>query len=267
MCGFTFAAHQRSKEMRAMRAVVCLAIFAMFSGAIASRTHRGSRFVPSQRSFDAKGTESLGAAAKRRLSTGPFFNVEDYGAKGDNATDNTAAFASAIAAASGSGGGTVLIPAGLYQFQGEISIPSGVNLKGSYETVPSHQMVGGGAPPNDGTVLLPFASRGNVNGPPFITVNSDATFAGCVILYPQQESVAFPVPYPYTISMTGNNAAVTDVELLNSFNGIYAVQAHRHYIARVQGQARVCLEFFGLVLHREIGLVANTADEHRSVRG
>jgi len=36
--------------------------------------------------------------------------------------------------------------------------------------------------------------------------------------------------------MTGDNAAVTDVELLNSFNGISAVQAHRHYIARVQGQ-------------------------------
>jgi len=34
----------------------------------------------------------------------------------------------------------------------------------------------------------------------------------------------------------GNNAAITDVELLNSWNGISAVQAHRHYIARIQGQ-------------------------------
>jgi hypothetical protein len=34
----------------------------------------------------------------------------------------------------------------------------------------------------------------------------------------------------------GNNAAVTDVELLNAFNGVSAVTAHRHYIARVQGQ-------------------------------
>lgn len=43
--------------------------------------------------------------------------------------------------------------------------------------------------------------------------------------------------------MVGNNAAVTDIELLNSFNAISAVQAHRHYIARIQGQ--VC---FGLLL-------------------
>jgi hypothetical protein len=36
--------------------------------------------------------------------------------------------------------------------------------------------------------------------------------------------------------MTENNAAVTDVECLNCFNAISAVRAHRHYIARVQGQ-------------------------------
>ena len=30
--------------------------------------------------------------------------------------------------------------------------------------------------------------------------------------------------------------AVTDVELLGAWNGVAAVAAHRHYIARVQGQ-------------------------------
>jgi hypothetical protein len=45
-----------------------------------------------------------------------------------------------------------------------------------------------------------------------------------------------PAPYPYTIVMTGNNPSVQDVELLNSYNGISAVGAARHYIARVQGQ-------------------------------
>lgn len=39
-----------------------------------------------------------------------------------------------------------------------------------------------------------------------------------------------------TRALQGNNAAVTDVELLNAFNGVSAVAAHRHYIARVQGQ-------------------------------
>ena len=35
---------------------------------------------------------------------------------------------------------------------------------------------------------------------------------------------------------SANNAAVTDVELLGAWNGIAAVAAHRHYMARVQGQ-------------------------------
>lgn len=36
--------------------------------------------------------------------------------------------------------------------------------------------------------------------------------------------------------MQGNNAAVSDIELLNSYNGISAVGAARHYLARIQGQ-------------------------------
>mgnify|MGYP001138675219 CR=1 FL=1 len=40
--------------------------------------------------------------------------------------------------------------------------------------------------------------------------------------------------------MKDNNPAVLDVELLNSFNGIQAVSAHRHYIARVQVRPRFC---------------------------
>lgn len=34
----------------------------------------------------------------------------------------------------------------------------------------------------------------------------------------------------------GDNSAVTDVEILNAFNGVSAVGAGRHYIARIQGQ-------------------------------
>ena len=63
-----------------------------------------------------------------------------------------------------------------------------------------------------------------------------AAQTGFSIYYPEQSRVELPVPYPFAIFMNGNNAAVTDVELLNPFNGISAVQAHRHYIARVQGQ-------------------------------
>jgi len=36
--------------------------------------------------------------------------------------------------------------------------------------------------------------------------------------------------------MNQPNSAIFDVELCNSYYGIYAVEAHRHYISRVQGQ-------------------------------
>jgi len=69
-------------------------------------------------------------------------------------------------------------------------------------------------------------------------MGEDCTLRGLVIYYPEQlwNSTSPPLQYPYAISMSGNNAAVEDVELLNPFNGISAVQAHRHYLARIQGQ-------------------------------
>jgi hypothetical protein len=45
---------------------------------------------------------------------GPFFNVVDYGAKGDGSTNATASIRSAIQATKAAGGGTVYVPAGKY---------------------------------------------------------------------------------------------------------------------------------------------------------
>jgi len=55
------------------------------------------------------------------------FPATSYGAKGDGATDNTAAFAKAIAAANAAGGGHVTVPAGTY-LTGAIRLLSNVNL-------------------------------------------------------------------------------------------------------------------------------------------
>lgn len=166
---------------------------------------------------------------------GPALNVLDFGAKGDNKTDNTAAFQTALNKAQSTGGGTVYAPPGLYRFAGSLNIADGVTLQGSFNVIPSHD-VRDGAPITDGTVLMPTAGRGSGTGTPFITINSNAFATGFVVFYPEQLPKGLPVPYPYAISMTGNNAAIADVELLNAFNGITAVSAHRHYIARIQGQ-------------------------------
>ena len=163
-------------------------------------------------------------------------SVLAYGALGDNSTDNTAAFVKALAAAQAMGGATVYIPGGWYRFNGSFTVPGGVVLRGNYGVVPSHDLVQGGSLPHDGTILVPLGGRGDAEGTPFVTLPANAMMSGVVFYYQEQETVKTPVPYPWTIQMSGNNAAVMDVELLGSYNGINATKAHRHYIARVQGQ-------------------------------
>ena len=54
---------------------------------------------------------------------------------------------------------------------------------------------------------------------------------------PGQSTGDVPVrPFAPTVRLAGSDAAVTDVELLNSYIGVNATGAPRHYIARVQGQ-------------------------------
>lgn len=53
--------------------------------------------------------------------------------------------------------GTVLVPAGLFVFKGTWNITAGVGVKGTYDVVPSHEMVNNGPFPNDGSILLPYA--------------------------------------------------------------------------------------------------------------
>ena len=211
-----------------------------------------------QRALDGRGNRIYGAppGTKRAPSHLPrppmaqhtranpnVLNVLDFGAKPSacpanstgGAADNTAPFQAALNAAAAQHGGVVLAPAGCYYFGGSLSLPSGVQLQGSYGAVPSHSHVPGGAI-NDGTVLSPCGGRGNEEATPFITVNENSALSGVTIYHSEQETVATPAAYPWTVYMTGNNGAVTDVELLNSFLGINATGAHRHYIARVQGQ-------------------------------
>ena len=68
------------------------------------------------------------------INTNNIINAADYGAVGDNATDNTSAIQNAISAAAAGGstngliGGTVNIPAGIY-LCGPLNLANGVNLR------------------------------------------------------------------------------------------------------------------------------------------
>jgi hypothetical protein len=167
------------------------------------------------------------------------FSVRDFGAVGDGKTDDTAAFQQALDAAAKAGGGVVYAPRGAYFFAGHLNVPTAVTLKGVWESVPAHNGVRDQSlpkPTDDGTTFLVTESRGNEEGPPFITLNNNSTLKGVVLYYPEQKPAEEPLPYPYAIVMRGKNPAVLAVEMLNPYNGIDASRNERHLIRDVQGQ-------------------------------
>ncbi|MDR1271215.1 MAG: glycoside hydrolase family 55 protein [Planctomycetaceae bacterium] len=166
-------------------------------------------------------------------------NVKEFGAVGDSKTDDTAAFQKALDTAATSDSQVVSVPRGNYRFEGSLNVPNGVTLKGVWESVPSHIGIrnkGQVKPTDDGTTFLVTGGQGQINAPPFLTLNSNSTLKGVCIYYPDQKEDDVPAEYPWTISMRGKNPAILDCELLNPYQAIDASQNERHLIRNISGQ-------------------------------
>jgi hypothetical protein len=169
------------------------------------------------------------------LPTGEW-NVMDFGAVADSKTDNTAAFQRALDAAGAAGGGVVKAPAGLYRFDGVLSIPGAVTLQGTFHTPPTDQREN--RPKLDGSVLLAYVGRGAANAPPFIKLaGSMATLSGFMVTYPGwNEADVPPVPYPPTVQAHGVvNVSILDCCFLNSYEAIHFQDAARFVVRNVFG--------------------------------
>jgi Pectate lyase superfamily protein len=178
-------------------------------------------------------------AEREHGATRDSLSVRSFGAAGDAATDDTAAFQRALDAAHASGGGVVYVPPGRYLFKGTLTIPDGVGLRGSFGCVPSHTGLrnhGQSKPGDDGSALFITAGHGSEDGKPFLTLNTNSSVSGLTFYYPEQVMDESPVPYPWTIAMRGKNPAAFDLELLNPYQGIDASQNERHNIRNITGQ-------------------------------
>jgi len=164
------------------------------------------------------------------------FDVTASGAVADGVTDCTEAFQKALDEAGKAGGGIVQVPAGRYVIKGNLSIPASVTLEGTYRMPPTlGRPVAGEI---TGTVLLAYAGRGNVDGPPFIRLAGNCSAVmGVVILYPEwKQTDVPPVPYPPCIGSEGTeNVSVQDCCLVNPYEGIKMVRAHRHLVRNITG--------------------------------
>jgi len=112
---------------------------------------------------DTGGNERASAGA----SQPGVFNVLDYGAVGDDATDNTEAFSGCLKAVIEAGGGRMYLPAGVYR--GRIIIPPvsrripswiTVEIVGEREPTPVFGTIGSFPLRNDGTIVKCLSETG-----------------------------------------------------------------------------------------------------------
>lgn len=133
------------------------------------------------------------------------------GVTGDGKTDDSAALQAALDAA-GATGGEVVLPPGQYLVAGNLRVPTGVCLRGSWD-MPHHGAW------DRGSALLITGGRGQEDGPPAIRLEQSSALKGFTILWPEQQWDAI-VPYPWAIHGEGMHNTVEDVTFVNAYQGI-----------------------------------------------
>jgi len=146
--------------------------------------------------------------------------------------DNSAALQAILNQAGTEGGGVVFLPPGHYNFLLPITIPTGVELKGSMDT-PS-------LPTGPGSVMEIYAGKDDENGTPFITMEQGSGIRGLVMNYPEQVVQLLTEPslnnldvfhYPYTIR--GNkDVYIVNIAFRATYNGIdlFTNKCDNHFV-------------------------------------
>src|SRR5215471_102249 len=161
------------------------------------------------------GTASITGSSKSINVGAEAFPVELFGAKADGKSDDTAAIQSAINAAAGAGGGTVVFKVARYSTTGTFQVPTGVVLGGSVE---GPFDVAGVNPST--TAIAPTLLVTNSSGP-FISLNGiGAGVTDLLFHYPNQviSSASAPKVYPYTILVNSPGTKVVRSTVTNAYN-------------------------------------------------
>ena len=102
------------------------------------------------------------------------------------------------------------VPAGMYSFKGPVTVPTGVELRGS-SAAPHHTAAGG-------SILLVRYGKGDENGAPLISLAPKSGLRGVLVWYPENPIYA-PEPYPWAVRSLGEDTWLADVCIANAWRG------------------------------------------------
>ncbi len=142
--------------------------------------------------------------------------------------DDTPAIRKALDAARANGGGIVLLPAGLYQVRGYLTVPTGVELRGSHGV--EHHTRG------LGTIVRVYAGRSDATGRAAITMQAGSGLRGLTFYYPEQRHEAI-APYSYLVRGQGAGIYVVNVTAMNPYQFVdfYTHRCDRHLVSYAAG--------------------------------
>lgn len=158
--------------------------------------------------------------------------VDDLDTSGK--TDVTAALQAKLDSLAESGGVLYLLP-GHYRLDGQLTVPSGVELRGALDV--------GRIPYNVGTVFDVYATGSE----PTVVLNAKSGIRALVFNYPEQyhnalfESEHKFTEYPYAMQGRGEDIYVINVAIRNGWNGLdlMTYKCDNHYVDYLCG---VCLK-------------------------
>ena len=157
------------------------------------------------------------------------FSISEAGFIGNAVIDCTTAIQKALDKAGNDGGGIVFLPPGKYRVNGNLVVPSGVELKGASDVA--------SVPKGPGSIIEIYAGKDDPNGTPFLKLSEKSGIRGITFNYPEQKSSLTINPasmpkYPYCLQATGSDVYIVNIGVRATYYGIdlFTYKCDNHYV-------------------------------------